>query len=221
MDNTSELSIVFSSLPHPARHNILTQLTPEKAIGLCNSNSTNRKLCKEDFDVWINRINNECREYREVGENITANNSYDKYVECKRERNKLSNLSRAQRMDLINQGDLINFIRSNPEKNLGYFQIAVFDGHLHIAKWLQSKFNFTKEEAKFGFNLLFTWTCEHGFLDMVKWFSSTFDITNEEARAGNNRAFILACENKHYHVTRWLDQTFDLRLTPKQRNECL
>ena len=248
MDDTSELVFVFSSLPHPARHNILTQLTPEKAIGLCNSNSTNRKLCKEDYDVWIERINSECEEYKAVGERIDENNSYDKYVECKRERNKLSNLSRAQRIDLIKQGDLLNFIRSNPTKYINYFIVACSYGRLNIAKWFATTFQITEAEAKSNSNSAFLFSCEKGHLDVAKWLHATFVMTEQEAKIYNSVAFRWACRyghlevakwlhstfhitnnafyeafqdacvDEHYNVTRWLDKTFDLGLTPEQRN---
>ena len=121
----------------------------------------------------------------------------------------------------LSSEDTIKLCNISPEKDLGYLQVACQNGKLNIAKWLQSTFNFTKEEAKSVDNIIFKFICHDGYLDIAKWFHSTFVITDEEARSNYNIAFHWACENKDYHVTRWLDQTFNLRLIPEQRMECL
>ena len=210
MDNVPELIFTFSSLPPTVRHDILTELSPEKAIRLCNTDRQTKKLCKDDFDVWVERINNECEEYKVLGIDINSNNAYDKYAECKRERKKLSNLERSQRMDLIEQGNLLDFIRSNPDKNIGYFYLACVYGRLNIAKWLYIKFDITDEDAKYNDNAAFSGACTNGHLDVAKWLYSTFKMTNEEAKADDNSAFRLACINGHLEVAKWLHTTVNI-----------
>ena len=215
MDNISELVFVFKNLPQPAIHNILTFLPPEKAIRLCNFSNENKRLCKDNYDVWIERINSECLEYEAIGENINSGNAYDKYVECTKEHKRLDNISKYDRLILITRGNLRDFIRSNPVKEVEYFQWACMYGHLDIAKWIHNKFNITEEEVKAENNWAFRFACMYGHLDVAKWLHKTFHVTDQEARMVNNFAFKWACWRKHYRVIRWMKETFDLELTPE------
>ena len=58
--NKMGVVFTFDKLPQTARYNLLTYLSPKEVIRLCNINKNTRKLFKEDYDVWIERINKEC-----------------------------------------------------------------------------------------------------------------------------------------------------------------
>ena len=176
MDSSSELLITFKSLQKPARHNLLSQLSPEDAIILCNTDRETRKLCKEDYDVWIERINKECPEYQAVGENVNNDNAYNKYVECKRERKKLASVSDPYRFELIEQGNILDFIRSDPKRDINYFIWACMFGQLNIAKWFHRKFNLTNEEIRTDYNAAFKWACENKHYHVTRWLYDTFDL---------------------------------------------
>ena len=234
MDSVPELLISFKNLPQPARHSLLTQLTPKKAIRLCNTDRETKKLCKEDFDVWIDRINKECEEYEAVGEKINSNNAYDKYIECHSERKRYKEIYYPDNIDqhrlaLIQQGNLLGFIRSDPTRidrygKITYFQLACQFGKLNIAKWLHTKFRFNDDEAKRDSNFSFRISCMKGHLDIAKWLHVTFNVTDQDVAIYDNAAFRAACNNGYMEVARWLNRTFNLRLTPEQRTkyrECL
>ena len=131
----------------------------------CNTSNTNKRRCREQYNVLRNKINRECPKYKEAGIELKPEDLFDTYIKC--------NLERI-RDKLIIRGDLLNFIRSDPERNIIYLQTAVRHGKLLIAKWLQSKFNFTTNEVVQSHTHFFAEINRH--FDILRWLHNTFNI---------------------------------------------
>jgi hypothetical protein len=73
----------LTSLQTPARQQLLHSLPGKEAIKLCNLNKEFKQLCQSDFEVWFQKIREDCSYYDKLDlDEITYENAFHQYRKC-------------------------------------------------------------------------------------------------------------------------------------------